>query len=336
MLSDLKEIIEVLEKCQKPIICMDSRVDFDAICSCIIFYDYLHNILRKEVFVTLDGEIPDYIRKETSKFGSFDFVTENICPIKDIDYSNYDLQIFLDSGNIEHICKDNSFTPLSNITKLNIDHHAGNNNYGDYNFVKQYTSACTVLYYFFKEASIEINKSLASIYYLGMILDSGFFQYNTVKKEDFLMCSELFDMGAQCYQISWDLTFNQTLDSMKLKGLVFDNLKILPDKKVAYSVIRNQEVLNRGIDDKKVNIVPSDEIKTLEGVDYVFVIREREDSSEKGNFNISFRSHEANYDVLSVAKLFGGNGHKMAAGAIIQADSMEEAIKKVLDTINKT
>lgn len=312
---------------------MDSRADFDAICSCTIMYEYLTITLGKEVYVTFDDVLPNSIKNLTAAYANIDFLKENVCPATDIDFSKYDLQIFLDSGNLDHICKDKKFASKTNIKKLNIDHHAGNPLYGDLNYVKHFASCCTVLFYLFKEARIEIPKDLLNVYYLGVLLDSAFFQNDTVTSEDFYMAAELKKLGAKCYEITWKLTFNENLNDARFKGLVYTNLLFLPKLKTAYTTITLAELKERKVDYKQVTFRATDLIKRLDGTDFVFVIRE--DEIDKENFNVSFRSHTQDFDVLKLAKHFGGGGHKMAAGATVKAKNVQDAVDTVLDFIKK-
>lgn len=325
--NSAQKIIQAIKKSTKPIICMDSRADFDALCSSIILHNYTTKTLGKNLRVTFDGTLPDSIKDITKQYADFGFVEENVCPTKDINFADYDLQIFLDSGTIEHICKDRLFAPQANIVKVNIDHHLGNPFYGDLNYVKHYASCCSVIFNLFKDAKLKIDKSLTNIFYLGLLLDSGFFQYNTVTSYDFLVASELVKDGAKSFEIAWKLTFNEKLIDKKLEVLVYKNLTFLPQKNIAYPTITTKELNASGIDYDQTSYPASDMIKKLEGVDFVFVIREI--SVKK--FNVSLRSHQRDFDVLKIAQRFGGGGHIMAAGATLTANNLQEAVQKVLD-----
>ena len=322
MNNSAKEIIEVLTKAERPIICMDSRVDFDALCSAIIMRNFLMDICKREVRVTLDRELKDNIKKITGDYTDISFVEENVCPTTDIDFSKYDLLIFLDSGSMEHVCKDRN-TIEANIKTINIDHHTGNTYFGNINYVKHYVSCTSVLFNLFEEAKIDWNKSLASVYYLGILLDGGFFQYNTVTAYDFYVAYKLVEAGAKNFEIAWKINFNEKLNDMKLKAIVYDNLVVVG--RVAYSIVTLEQLEDRGVDYENSSVPVADMIKRLEGVDFVFVIRDR----GKSVFDVSFRSHEMDYDVLKIAKEFGGGGHVMAAGATIKAGSFEEVVEKI-------
>ena len=285
-----------------------------------------NNSAQKIIQVIKESTRPIICMDSRADFG---FVEENVCPAKDIDFSNYDLQIFLDSGTIEHICKDRLFMPKSKTVRLNIDHHAGNSLYGHYNYVKPYVSCCTVLFNLFKDVKIEWNRSLANIYYLGLLLDSGFFQYNTVTDYDFYVASELVKNGAKNFEITWKLTSNEKLIDLKLAGLIYNNLVVLPKKSIAYSTLTIKELKEKGINYDQRSYPPSDMIKKLEGVNFVFVIREI--SSHR--YKASFRSHLPDFNVLEIAQKLGGGGHIIAASTILTVKSLQEAIQIVLASV---
>lgn len=117
MINSAIQVLKLLTSSQTPVICMDSRADFDALCSCIILHSYLTTALGKKVDVSFDGVLPESIRTIASDYADISFLQENVCPA-DIDFTRYDLHIFLDSGNIEHICKDNNYVPNPNSTKV--------------------------------------------------------------------------------------------------------------------------------------------------------------------------------------------------------------------------
>lgn len=325
------EILSVLKNSKHPVICMDSRADFDAMCSCIIMHSYITKTLGKAVDVYFDGTLPDSIRKMTSEYADISFLKENVCPATQIDFSKYDLQIFMDSGDLEHICKEGKFVAQNNLLKVNIDHHAGNPLYGDLNYVKELASTCSVLFYMFKEAEVEIPVDLVNIYYLGLLLDSGFFQQNTMTANDFLMAAELVKMGAKYYEITWKFTFNETYEDTKLRALVLNNMVFDKKLKIIYSTITKKDLFDRNIDMIKTSFGPSDMLRRIEGSKFVFVVKE---SDIPNNYTLSFRSHENGFNVFEIAKHFGGGGHVMAAGGSVMASSMEEAVGKVLDYIS--
>ena len=68
----------------------------------------------------------------------------------------------------------------------------------------------------------------------------------------------------------------------------------------------------------------------IKGADFGFVMIEEEENILK----ISFRSKK-DFDVSKVAEGLGGGGHKSAAGATIRNKDFDEAVKRVLQVVEK-
>ena len=70
-------------------------------------------------------------------------------------------------------------------------------------------------------------------------------------------------------------------------------------------------------------------IKSIKGTDFGIVITEK----KKGQFNLSFRSRKPGFDVETLAKKFGGGGHKPAAGAVIKTGNINKAVNLIVKNI---
>ncbi len=66
----------------------------------------------------------------------------------------------------------------------------------------------------------------------------------------------------------------------------------------------------------------------IKGTDFGVAILEY----EKGQISLSFRSKK-DADVSTYAKLFGGGGHKNAAGATVKGE-FKESVNKILERLN--
>jgi phosphoesterase RecJ-like protein len=218
---------------------------------------------------------------------------------------------------------------------LNIDHHSGNPGFGDYNYVKILGAACSVFYELLKKWQIQPEKQVANALLIGIILDTGFYSYNSTTSLDFLHSSELINFGAEHYKITWKLTFNETEADSKLRKLVFDNLVTDHQKRVAYTTITLDDLrdLDLNIDDSYLS--PSDLIKTIQGIDFAFAVKELNRDTKE--FSISIRGHTEDFNCITLAKMLNpkSGGHTMAAGANIKAESIEDAVQIVIDTADK-
>ncbi|OGC76750.1 hypothetical protein A2619_02420 [candidate division WWE3 bacterium RIFOXYD1_FULL_39_9] len=324
-----KEIYEILKNSKRPICCMDSRFDFDALCSPLALREALKKEFDTDLTITNIDSLSRRTREVTQGIFDISPVHENTPP-ETIDFSEHDLLIVIDSGQLSHISTDDNFQLKSDIKILNIDHHESNPYYGHYNYVKIYGAACTVLYELLKEMGIKVDFEMAKYLLLGIITDNGFFQYNSTGAIDLRTSAELMDMGVNMYDYVWRLTFNEDFEDMKLMGLVYSNLKIDHKNRTAYSTLLLKDINDRGIKLKETVYATADLIKKLKDVNYVFTVEEVSEGEDL--FNISLRSHYKQIDVSKIAVALGGGGHKMASGVNIPAKTAEEAIAKIIET----
>jgi phosphoesterase RecJ-like protein len=326
--NTFSEIWEAMLGGKSPICCIDSRPDFDAFCSALGLKEVLakHGIDLK---LTWHNDVPKYVKEILDTRD----IQENIDP-KDVDFSKYDLLIMLDCGTSTHLSPDSDFEIPQNIKVINIDHHASNEYYGNLNYVDpEAASACLLLHRMIKNLDIPVDASTAKALMLGILQDSGQFHYKATKPEDLRAVADLMEKGADLFGTLWEMSFNISLDTMKLRGLTYTNLKVNKEKAYAYTTITKEEILRENIDINEA-LKPSDSIKQLKDIRFIFAIRE--DMDTPGQYNVSFRSHDPSYDVSILAKKLEGGGHKPAAGGVIRdATNMEEALDKVLEAIEE-
>lgn len=324
-----REIINAIINSHNPILCIDGRMDLDAYCSALAINNILINYSEKRIALYSGHEkLSTYYETILNKFRiDLTDIRFGVDP-KNLNFSSFDLQIFIDSGTIEHISQNIAFKINKEIKKINIDHHLGNNMYGDLNYVKDYSSACSVLYEIFIETKLKIDEYTAKLLLIGILSDSNFLRNSNVKPNEFIMVSELVKISKFNIAQMNQLVSSNTIEDVKIKKIVYKNLKIEKKAKFAYSYGEIEDYKKEGLDPEYKGIPAADVIKTINGLNFVFFIRE-----DKDKFNVSFRSVDLEFDVLRFAQKLNGGGHKVAAGGEIKADSIEEAIQKVLKLI---
>jgi len=325
-----KEIWEEIKKSKLPVCCIDSRFDFDAVGAALAMKEVMKNELDIDLRLTWHGKFPDIAREliDCSQ------IEEGI-DISDIDLTEHDLLIALDSGEEEHISIKDGFVIPGGITKINIDHHASNPFFGDLNLVDgNIISTCSLLHGFFEELGIEISTKMYRLLLLGILEDSGRFNYDLTSSEDFRIAAFAIDKGVDLFKIIWALTFNEPEASMRYKGLVYKNLVVDKAEKYAYSSHTINELKDLDLLGKEQSFPHgSDLIKTLKDMDFVFILKE--DVRNKGMYECSFRNHDPEVDVSAFAKALGGGGHKTAASGRFKAKDTEEALSIAKATIKK-
>jgi phosphoesterase RecJ-like protein len=327
--SSATAIWEALNKSQKPLCIMDSRFDFDSLCSAVFLHKIIKRLLNKEVKLVCEySSVNDNVGLlgiDTSA------ITFGVDP-KTIDLSKYDLLITLDSGKLEHLSKTADYELSTSITLLNIDHHAVNSFYGNLNYVRNCASTTSQLFRLFRELNTFFEPEELRLLTVGLIVDSGFFSYSSPIAEDFEMAAYVSKSGVKIFDIIHTLQFNVSFDTYKLRKLVYSNMSYIPEAKVIWSFVTDAELKDNKISVELINEPAADMLKYLTGIDYAFVIRPV--PNEEFLWNVSFRSHSKKFNSRVLAMEFGGGGHDMASGCTIKhSGSIEEVASIVIDKV---
>ncbi len=324
-----QQILDKIKSSKNVLINMDTRSDFDALASAVVFGNFLESLGKPHKII--------HAKKIKNTFNGY-FGFDQIQTEKDIsltDLDPYDLIVFLDSGSKDHVSLNMSFEFPKDITTINIDHHATNDMFGDLNYVFQLGSCCTVLCQFFSQINYTIPVEDMSILTIGILTDTGFLRFDTAKSQDYRTIADFIDKGVSVWEINSKLTGNEYYDQIKYKKLVYDKLVVNFEKKYAYITITFQELKDVGINMENVFAKHVDLVRYIMGLDFVFGVSEAE--NEPNTYNLSFRSATPGVDVAKIAQSFGGGGHVMAAGATVyNQNSIEDAVAYVLEKLNLT
>ena len=109
--------------------------------------------------------------------------------------------------------------------------------------------------------------------------------------------------------------------------LALDRLQFFDDDKITFTYITKKDIEELGIKAGELEGIAGIGV-TIENVEVAIFAREKDDG-----FKISFRSN--NIDVADICMLFGGGGHKLAAGCQIDTNNIEEVRKAVVSETMK-
>ena len=326
------EFIATLDGAKKVVCIIDSRLDFDAVCSGILIRNFVKKTFLVDCEMVFLKEISDSFKTPLKKINSdVMFIKENI-DAATIDYMSTDVVIVVDCGSQYKLSSSEGFSfPTNRLTKIiNIDHHFGvNSSYGDLNFLSQASSTCSMLFSLFEALDYRLDDVSIKYLLLGILSDSGYLTYDKSDYSDVEMVASLLKKsGLRIYDISEISKVSMSLDELKVKGIILKNLQVF-EKKIAYSYFESDELESARID-PKINLSFStiDEIKNIEGVKITFFIRYDQKQSA---YTLSMRSYDESYDVNEICKAnFNGGGHKLSAGGIIRE---QLPIKMVINSV---
>ena len=222
----------------------------------------------------------------------------------------YDLCIAVDCGDKE---RQGDFLPIFEHAKhtMCVDHHISNPGFGEVCYVD--AEACSAAEALYKLMEREkINKNAAEALYMGIVHDTGVFQYSCTSPETMEVGAALLRKGINGSAIIDGTYFEKSYVQNQMLGKALLESMMILNKKAVVSVIRLKEM-------EFFQAKPSDldgivsVLRQTRGVEVAILLYELEPQT----FKVSLRSKEI-VDVSAVAKYYGGGGHVRAAGVTMK------------------
>lgn len=290
--------------------------DGDSLAS-VLAFGLLLGHFNKNYTILLDDAIP-------TKFNFLPYVRKII---------QYDPQKFkrsiknivvLDSSDLGRIgAIQNIITPETTI--INIDHHPSNYQFGQFNIVDQTeSSTAEIVYSIYSLLDISITPDVATLFYTGILCDTGRFLFPNTTYRSLRICAEMVHKGAQPGYIAEQLYCKTSPETIQALNRALSTIEFHFNGSVSCIYLEN-------------GILASYEEADTEGfVDYLLAIDGTEVEFfmieiEPNTFRVSFRSKNS-VDVNEVAEQFGGGGHARASGCVIQG-TMAEVKKEILKVL---
>jgi phosphoesterase RecJ-like protein len=198
--------------------------------------------------------------------------------------------------------------------RINIDHHQDNPGYGEHNLLDpEAASSTAILYEIFKAGSFPIDKEIATALYVGLVTDTGRFQYSNTNPAAHRMAAELQEMGVDVGDVYRKVYESTPLPKLLLLGRALDHLEVRLGGALAVSWLATKDFDETGAHEGHAEGI-IDSLRCIEGVRVAALIRERE-RPEGTECKLSLRSTDGTVDVAALADKLGGGGHVRAAGA---------------------
>ncbi len=211
---------------------------------------------------------------------------------------------------------------------INIDHHATNESYGDYNLVvSSSSSTCEMIYRFFLENKIQITADMATSLLTGLITDTDNFTNSATSPFSLSMASALVAAGGHFYHIKETVYHGTTLGALSVWGIALSRLYHQKDLNLVYTYLTLEDIKNAQATETEIEGI-ANFLNSLNEGDYSLTLKEKTPNVFKG----SFRTTRNDLDVSAYAKALGGGGHKKAAGFVVEG-TITEALEKIFAAI---
>ncbi|HUZ84688.1 MAG TPA: bifunctional oligoribonuclease/PAP phosphatase NrnA [Gaiellales bacterium] len=221
----------------------------------------------------------------------------------------------LDCGNERRIGLRQAELRAAAGTVVDVDHHHDNSRFGDVNLVDgSASSTAELLVRIIDGLGVEISPVVAEALYVGMVTDTGRFQYRTTSPDALRVAARLVEAGADVHRV-FERVFESTrLGKLELLGRVIAHMTAHENGRLLVSYVTREDLATVEGDEATTEGL-IDNLRAVEGVQVAALIREQlplADGSVTDN-RVSLRSHGA-IDVSVIARKSGGGGHKQAAG----------------------
>ncbi len=212
---------------------------------------------------------------------------------------------------------------------INIDHHVSNDHYGDLAYIDPVApAAAQVLFELFQQNGLPLTSEMAENLFVGISTDTGSFQYPNTTARTYEIGAELIKLGVQVGKLSQNVYESYPRRRLELLRALLNVLQLTSDERVASFALTAETAASLGVKPED-NEGLIDHIRSIEGVVVAAFFEELTD----GKVRISLRSKDPRIDVCKVCAVYGGGGHKLAAGARISG-SLQEVQERVLQTID--
>ena len=306
---DLQKILEGAET-----VCIAGHVrpDGDAVGSCLGFAGYL-----REAYPSLTVHVRLENVQEEFRFlkGAEQVITDAS------EDAAYDVFFCLDCADAQRL-GDNIRYYKSAARTVCIDHHISNPLYAQENLVVPDASSTSELICDLIPADA-LSKPVAEALYLGIVHDTGVFQYSCTSSHTMELAGRLMDKGINYPKIVADTFFARSFPQTRAVGRVLSRCELVLEGQVILGFITCREIAELGLRPADLNGIVEQLRNTAGPCAAAFLYETR-----PSEWRISLRAEEP-VDASQLAAHFGGGGHVKAAGCTLTG-TLDEVTEKLL------
>ncbi len=245
-----------------------------------------------------------------------------------------DLAIALDCDGADRLGKLKNAL-LAAETVVDIDHHGGTNTFGEIRLVDPSAAATAMLV---MDVAHELGMQRptpeqASALYAALIADTGCFRFTNTSPAALRLGAELVAAGADPSDLSRRVFTIRPMEAVRLEARALSSLTLIDGGVAIATLAREDFAQTEASAELTEGII--DDFRDAIGVRAAVLLKE----SEPGTWQVSMRGDRV--DVATVAREFGGGGHRYAAGCTIEgsrddvtarlAAALQDAVREAPD-----
>jgi phosphoesterase RecJ-like protein len=317
--SDLQAVADVLRSHERFIVVGHENPDGDAIGSLLGAALGLR-ALGKDAVMYLAGTVP--MPAEYRFLGLSEVLRDLPADLEDR------VLLAVDCANERRIAEGREAISRSRFV-VDVDHHHDNSRFGDVNLVvPDASSTAEVIRDVLRELEADLTPQIAEALYVGLVTDTGRFQYTNTTPKALRLAAELVEAGADVHGIFQHVYETVQFAKLKLLARALDRAQLFDGGRLVVSYLLRDDFAEVGAEEPfSEGII--DHLRAVEGSEMVALIREppREEGPTR---RISLRSSHDEIDVSAIARKRGGGGHPQAAGF-----SSEEPVERIIEFLRR-
>jgi bifunctional oligoribonuclease and PAP phosphatase NrnA len=218
----------------------------------------------------------------------------------------------VDCANDRRIGEENTGVDRAKLV-VNVDHHHDNSEFGDVNLiVADASSTSEIVRDILRELDVALTPEIAAALYVGLVTDTGRFQYTNTTPKALRLAAELVEAGADVHGIFRHVYETVQFSKLKLLARALERAQLFEGGRLVVSYLLKDDFGDVGAEEPYSEGI-IDSLRAVEGSEMVALIREPP-RNEGPARRISLRSSHDEVDVSAVARKMGGGGHRQAAG----------------------
>ena len=198
-------------------------------------------------------------------------------------------------------------------TVIVFDHHPDGQEFGTINVVDSSASATAQLVWQFAKTFGDPSAEVAECCYVGLVTDTGRFSYDNTSAMALRDAADMIDTGLSPAQIAHHVYQNRSAASLAIESRAMSRLTLANHGRVAYAWITDADFTELDVLPEEAENLP-DSVRVIGGIDAAILLRQH-----ATEVRVNLRS-KTGADVGSVARRFGGGGHKAASGFTYEGD----------------
>lgn len=238
--------------------------------------------------------------------------------------------VAFDLGGLSRLGRMEAPVRESEATRILVDHHIFDERLFDKMVVDvTASSSAEITYKIIRACGGELDGDTAEPLYVGVIQDTGSFNYNSTSPYTHRIAAEMLEAGVNPHRVWKKLNCQKDFKRVRLMGLNISRIELGHEGRVA-SVKVDLEFLEKNRGEVRDAFEVVNHFLTINGVEVGCLALQIGSRRTKFSLRSSGR-----FDVFDIARSFGGGGHRYAAGFTVDDMSIDMAFEEVMKKVGE-